>query len=264
MAVTPTLTVRAPAAVAETLRRLDSGRLLRLRTGPAAFVIDGDDADVEEPADLEALWRDRLRPFAQALATPGPSRAPAVLRPYDPAWPRLAARRLRRLRVALAPIDDGFDHQHIGSTSVPGLAAKPIVDLQIRVPTLPDPSALDGLLLDAGYHPATGSRPDSPGVHRDIPRGSENVPDEVWAKRLFVSPDPGAPAILHVRRADSPWGRYTVAFRDLLRADPAELARYERTKTELARRHADDPDYDDYTRAKTAYFDAIQDRLNRG
>jgi dephospho-CoA kinase len=86
------------------------------------------------------------------------------------------------------------------------------------------------------------------------------VPDEVWVKRLYVSPDPAAPAILHVRRADSPWGRYTVAFRDLLRADPAEAARYERTKTELAQRYAGDPDYDDYTRAKTAYFDSIQER----
>jgi dephospho-CoA kinase len=258
------LTVRAPAEVADRLRQLDSGRLLRWRTGPAAFVVGGEDADVDVPVDVETLWRDRLRPFAEALAAAGPMRAPAALRPYDPEWPRLAARRLRRLRVALAPIDDGFDYQHIGSTSVPGLTAKPFVDLQVRVPALSDPSTLDGLLRDAGYHPATGARPDSPGVHRDLPRGGEDVPDEVWAKRLFVSPDPGAPAILHVRRADSPWGRYTVAFRDLLRADPAEAARYARTKTELARRHAGDPDYDDYTRAKTAFFDAIQDRLNRG
>jgi GrpB-like predicted nucleotidyltransferase (UPF0157 family) len=258
------LTVRAPGDVVDRLRQLDSARLLRFRTGPAAFVVAGPDADVDEPVDVEALWHNRLRPFAEALATPGPMRVRAVLRPYDPDWARTAARRLHRLRVALAPLDDGYDYQHIGSTSVPGLAAKPLVDLQVRMPSLPNKSTVDDLLLDAGYHPALGARPDSPGVHRDIPRGDEDVPDEVWDKQLFVSPDPAAPAILHLRRADSPWGRYTVAFRDLLRADPAEAARYERTKRELARRHADDPDYDDYTRGKTAYFDRIQDRLTAG
>lgn len=258
------LTVRAPDDIVDRLRRLDSASLLRFRIGPAAFVVAGPDADVDEPVDVEALWHNRLRPFAEALASQGPMRMRATLRPHDPDWTKTAARRLHRLRAALAPLDDGYDYQHIGSTSVPGLSAKPIVDLQIRVPSLPDESTVDELLLDAGYHPATGSRPDSPGVHRDIPRGGEDVPDEVWVKRLFVSPDPGSPTILHLRLAASPWGRYTVAFRDLLRADPAEAARYERTKRDLARQHADDPDYDDYTRGKTAYFDRIQERLTTG
>ncbi len=264
------LTIRASDDVADRLRLLDSERLLRFRAGAAAFVVTdtppaGADAVVESADEVDALWRERLQPFAAALAAPGPMRARAVLSPHDPNWRRVADRRLDRLRTALAPLDDGdFDYQHIGSTSVPGLAAKPIVDLQLRVPTLPIESIMDELLLDAGYHRTAGARPDSPGVHRDIPRGGEGVPDEVWVKRLYVSPDPAAPAILHVRRADSPWGRYTVAFRDLLRADPAEAARYEGTKIELARRHAGDPDYDDYTRAKTAYFDAIQERLRAG
>ena len=81
----------------------------------------------------------------------------------------------------------------------------------------------------------------------------------VWEKRLFTASQPDA--VLHVRRTDSPWGRFTVQFRDWLRAHPDETATYARTKLALARTHATDPDYDDYTRAKTAYFDQVQARF---
>jgi len=184
-----------------------------------------------------------------------------VLTPYADTWPRSAARRIADLRRALQPLDPGrtFDYEHIGSTSVPGLSAKPFIDLQVRVPRLPDAATLDPLLVEIGFHPHAGSRPDSPGVHRDTPRGSELVPDEVWAKRLFTATDPDS--ILHVRRSDSPWARYTVMFRDWLREHPDEVAGYEHTKRTLAGEHADDIDFDDYTRAKTAYFDDVQPRF---
>lgn len=65
---------------------------------------------------------------------------------------------------------------------------------------------------------AAGARPDSPGVDRDMPRGDETVGVDVWAKRLFVGD--GGSTILHVRRQDSPWGRYTVWFRDCRRSYP--------------------------------------------
>jgi GrpB-like predicted nucleotidyltransferase (UPF0157 family) len=129
------------------------------------------------------------------------------------------------------------------------------------VPTLPTTEEMDSLLASTGYLPSDGSRPDSPGVRRDHPRGSDQVPDEVWEKRLYVRSAPDA--VLHVRRSDSPWGRYTVLFRDWLRAHPEEAARYEQTKRTLAGEHANDPDFDDYTRAKTAYFDGVQHRFER-
>ncbi len=184
-----------------------------------------------------------------------------MLTPYDDSWPAAAERRLADLRRVLLPLAPDAHFDHIGSTSVPGLAAKPFLDLQVRVPRLPDPVALDAALVTVGFHPHAGSRPDSPGVHRDSPRGSTRVPDEVWEKRLFTAQDPDT--VLHVRRSDSPWGRYTVAFRDWLRANPEEAARYERTKRALAADHADDPDHDDYTRAKTAYFDQVQASIER-
>ena len=185
-----------------------------------------------------------------------------MLQPYDPAWPGRAARLLADVERALQPLGLAVTSDHIGSTSVPGLTAKPFVDLQVRVDRLPAAAALDDALAGAGFTPTTGSRPDSPGVYRDIPRGREQVPDEVWRKRLFVHDleGPGA-AILHVRLAASPWGRYTVWFRDWLRAHPDARDRYAAFKARAAAEHAQDADYDDYTRAKTAFFDEVQERF---
>lgn len=159
----------------------------------------------------------------------------------------------------LAPLWVAESFDHIGSTSVPGLLAKPFVDLQVRVEELPEPDVLDQALATAGFVPAPGSRPDSPGVHRDIPRGSEQVPDRVWRKRLFVHDINGPDAaILHVRLSASPWGRYTVWFRDWLRAHPQAQERYAAFKKVAAAEHAGAADYDDYTLAKTAFFDQVQ------
>ncbi len=112
-----------------------------------------------------------------------------------------------------------------------------------------------------GFVQAHGARPDSPGVHRDTPRGDEVVADEVWEKRLYVAREKSV--ILHVRRTDSPWGRYTVWFRDWLRAHPEQRKRYEEAKRQLAAANAGKPDYDDYTRAKTSFFDDVQQAFTR-
>lgn len=221
------------------------------------------DADGDTARQLHDLWTNRLQPWAAAMSgVPVPS-GPAVLSPYQFTWPAAAARRIVQLRAALRGIE-GSEHwsiEHIGSTAVAGLAAKPFLDIQIAAPSIPPAPLLDDLLRDVGYLPAKGSRPDSPGVYRDSPRGSCEVADEVWAKRLFFSPDPIEPSILHVRQAVSPFGRYTLWFRDWLRANPVERDRYQRVKAELAVAHARDADYDDYTRAKTAYLDKVQDRF---
>lgn len=84
----------------------------------------------------------------------------------------------------------------------------------------------------------------------------DDEPEWVWAKRLFTSSDPARPAILHVRLSASPFGHRTVAFRDRLRAEPVLRDAYERLKRELAATHAGDPDYDDYTRDKSAFIRA--------
>ena len=215
---------------------------------------DDADAVLTDDADLRALVTGRLLPWAAALAAGRYAAGPAVLAVPDPAWAPAAVRRLARVRAALGHPADGWAFDHIGSTSVPGLAAKPSLDLQVLVPALPEAAALDAALARAGFLAEHGSRPDSPGVTRDEPRGDEDVPDDVWRKRLFVCPDPVSPSVLHVRLAASPWGRHTVAFRDWLRAHPAERDRYEQLKRALAAEHAGSADYDDYTRAKSSWI----------
>lgn len=188
---------------------------------------------------------------------------PAVLHPYDAAWPTRAERVLANIRVCLRDLPGApaalFDH--IGSTSVPGLAAKPNLDLQIRILPLPTDEELAARLADLGFERATGARPDSPGVYRDIPRGSDDVDDDVWVKSIFINTEDRI--ILHVRRLDSPWGRFTVQFRDWLRSHPTERRRYEKMKRDLSVKNAGKEDYDDYTRAKTAYFDRVQSSFDR-
>ncbi|GAA0311332.1 hypothetical protein GCM10009528_30990 [Kineococcus aurantiacus] len=173
---------------------------------------------------------------------------------------------LAAVEKAMEPLGVGESFEHIGSTSVPGLMAKAYVDLQVVVSGLPEPELLDQALAPVGFVPTTGSRPDSPGVHRDIPRGSAHesgqVPEEVWRKRLFVHDIDGPrAAILHVRLSASPWGRYAVWFRDWLRAHPEARDRYASFKAGVAAEHAGDADYDDYTRAKTVFFDEVQEQF---
>ena len=210
-----------------------------------------------------------VHPDDATSAPPPPGRStprgsgPAVLQPHDPRWTVVAQDRLEELRHALAPLVPDLaacSFDHIGSTAVPGLAAKGIVDLQARLPHLPEAAALDAALAPLGWEPAPGSRPDSPGVTRDLPAPGDDEPEQVWAKRLFASTgtSTGAavPAILHLRLTASPFGARTLAFRDRLRAEPDLREAYERLKTGLAAAHAGDPDYDDYTRGKTTFIQA--------
>jgi GrpB-like predicted nucleotidyltransferase (UPF0157 family) len=60
---------------------------------------------------------------------------------------------------------------------------------------------------------------------------------------------------------DSPFARFVVLFRDWLRSNPGQAGRYQDTKRRLAEEHAGDGDYDDYTRAKTAFFDETNDEM---
>ncbi|WP_433267341.1 GrpB family protein [Actinosynnema sp. CS-041913] len=177
----------------------------------------------------------------------------------------MAARRLlSRIRAGLLDrglADGRWTFDHIGSTAVPGLRAKPFVDVQIRVVSLPaEGSPADDVFRQAGFLPARGSRPDSPGVFRDEVREYGIAPAEAYRKRLFVRPDPVEPAIAHVRLLGSPWWAETVRFRDVLRADPAARRACEEMKSRAAEAHSGDADYDDYTRSKSVFFDRLRGR----
>jgi dephospho-CoA kinase len=267
------------------LRELDSAGMLAVTVGdqPAAVALVvgiRTDARAARSADVvlddrqplvaqaDRLWAERLEPFARRMAGSGRAKpGPPALRPHDPRLPDAAQRMLGRIRSGLTSrgLDDGrWTYDHIGSTAVPGLRAKPFIDLQLGAVSVPEEgSPVDDVLAAAGFVPARGARPDSPGVDWDEIRVPGLAPAEAYRKRLYVRYDPGQPAILHVRRLGAPWWSYTVQFRDWLRADPAGRRAYEEMKQRAADAHAGDGDFDGYTRAKTAFFDRVQAAYER-
>ncbi|WP_127474892.1 GrpB family protein [Microbacterium sulfonylureivorans] len=185
---------------------------------------------------------------------------------YDPAWPAAAELWLERIACAVGNLrgSAAFELDHIGSTAVPGLAAKPIIDLQLLAPELPDQNSFVDALAPLGFELARGSRPDSPGVHSDIPRPSDSAPDPAkHVKQLFHRPPDSVDLemILHVRVAESPFADFVLAFRDWLRDSSENARQYEAIKRSLAAEHADADDYDDYTRAKTVFMNHAQTQM---
>ncbi len=150
------------------------------------------------------------------------------------------------IRKVLAPLALRVDH--IGSTSVPGLAAKDIIDVQVTVRDLsPD---VEGLFRWAGY-----SRLEYNQDHRPP---TATGPDRDWEKQ-FNRPLSGArPANVHVRRAMSANGRYALLFRDYLRTHPLAAAAYAQVKTALAQHTPSD--WDLYYEIKDPVCDIIMAR----
>lgn len=122
---------------------------------------------------------------------------------------------------------------HIGSTSVPQMAAKDIIDVQITVAALDDNIAQ--ALVGAGYLWR-------PNVTRDhMPEGADVNP-EMWIKMFFKSSPGKRAANFHVRVNGALNQRYPLLFRDYLRAHPMSARSMGRIKRELAKRHPDDED----------------------
>jgi len=156
---------------------------------------------------------------AAGLAGPDP---PVSIVEPKAGWPAEFEMIAAALRAALGDLALRIDH--IGSTSVPGLPAKDVIDIQVTVRAL-DRALLAPALAQAGFvdrEIAQDHRP--PGAH-----GS----DLDWQK-LFFQPRAGRPANLHVRVAGRPNQRYALLFRDYLRGHPDAAAAYARLKRGLA------------------------------
>lgn len=137
--------------------------------------------------------------------------APITLAEYDPNWPALFAQEAERIGTVLG--QRALRIEHAGSTSVPGLAAKPIIDIVLEVPDASDEPSYVPDLEEAGY----------------VLRIRE--PD--WFEhRLLKGPD--TIINLHVFGRGCPEIERMVRFRDHLRNDADDRALYERTKRELA------------------------------
>ena len=147
---------------------------------------------------------------------------------YDPQWPvRFAAEHALLVRV-LAPWLSGGIH-HVGSTAVPGLAAKPIIDMMAGVADLADARPAITVLAEYGYLHS----PHRPDAHRFT------KPSSRWFECTHH---------LHLSEPGSDLWRERLAFRDALRADSRLRAQYEQLKRRLATAHG--ADLDAYTADK--------------
>ena len=142
-----------------------------------------------------------------------PHDATVHLAPYDPCWPAQYAQLAARIRAALA--DKALLLEHVGSTAVPGLAAKPVIDMVLAVADAADEAAYVPALEAEGF----------------VLRLRE--PD--WFEhRLLKAPQ--VAGNLHVFSLGCPEVGRMLMFRDRLRADAADRLLYERTKRQLAAR----------------------------
>ncbi len=181
------------------------------------------------------IWYQRVLPLAHNIRTREVVRIPARLVPYDPAWSDDARRIIARLQMACGPKALRVDH--IGSTAVPGMDAKDVIDVQVTVESLDIADELADTLADIGY-------PRIEGITSDVPHDGDPT---LWRKRIHGAADPGRPANVHVRVDGWPNQRFALLFVDWLTANPGVRDDYLAAK----RKALSAPDYAD---AKEPWF----------
>jgi GrpB-like predicted nucleotidyltransferase (UPF0157 family) len=169
----------------------------------------------------------RSRAALKDLAAAGGVDMPVKIVAYDPSWP--ASFEVERSRVA--PLLEGAKIHHVGSTAVPGLASKPIIDMVAVVDSYAP--AVSRLVIEGGYQ---------------YPRGFNAT---LSRERFLCYPTPRR-RTHHMHLVDDPaeLDRY-LRFRDRLRAHPALAREYEALKRQLADHHPQDREA--YTQAKTEF-----------
>jgi GrpB-like predicted nucleotidyltransferase (UPF0157 family) len=180
----------------------------------------------------EADARDGLERYLAEVTVGEIEHRTVELVAYDPAWPERYAEEAARIRAALGGRQ--LMLEHIGSTAVPGLAAKPVVDILVVVDDPADEAAYVPRLEAAGYE--------------------LRIREPDWQQHRMLR-TPAKDVHVHVFGPDSPEIERYLLLRDRLRTEPAERALYAAAKRRLAER--DWPTVDHYAQAKGEVIEAI-------
>ncbi|MBM2885407.1 GrpB family protein [Chromobacterium phragmitis] len=157
--------------------------------------------------------------------------------PYRPGWPQCFEQTAATILVALGELADKAIIKHIGSTAVPGLPAKPIIDIMLGLPRLSDLEPYFAALSAIDFN------------HQQ--QMAAAMPD----RHYFTQPaHPPRQVHLHAVALDSDFWRDKLLFRDALRADPQLSANYAELKQTLAERYGEDRA--GYTEAKSGFINA--------
>ncbi len=154
--------------------------------------------------------------------------------PYDEHWPEAFIAVAQPLRRASGELALRIDH--IGSTSVPGLAAKDIIDVQVTVEDFSSMPQLVDALSPLGYTQI-------PEILSDHLPPLYQGPDSDWEKRYFRPPAHQRRTNLHIRALGRPNQRYPILFRDYLRAHPVASGAYAQIKLNLSQHEPDNIDF---------------------
>lgn len=149
-----------------------------------------------------------------------------VLTDWRPEWIAESEALAARLKSALGPMVLGIDH--IGSTSVQGLVAKDVIDMQVVVGTLDRDPIIEALTAVQFMH-----KSEEWNLHDHIPAGWVGDAEE-WAKLVFATPPGIRLGNVHIRVCGSPNERYALLFRDFLSAEPVAREAWGRFKKGLA------------------------------
>lgn len=175
----------------------------------------------------------------------GVPRSKAVVVPYDPNWPALFEEEHRRITAAVGHIVAGV--HHVGSTSIPGTAAKPILDIAVLLHEFEDGERCIEPLERIGYFHKGVDEVDIPG-DRFFLRG--HSPREGCSDGEVIRTH-----ILHMYALDSPIRRNHFAFRDYLIAHPEVADEYARLKLILADKHP--RDRESYRVGKDSFIEGV-------
>jgi dephospho-CoA kinase len=187
---------------------------------------------VEKARDL---WHNRVLPLAHNIRAGQCAPTVYQLVPYRPAWADDARRIIKRLQIACG--EKALRIDHIGSTAVPGMDAKDVIDIQVTVASLEVADEINDAMTNVGY-------PRIEHITADTPHTADAA---LWHKRIHCAADPGRPANLHIRVDGWPAQQFALLFRDWLATNPGVRQDYLAVK----RRALSAPDY---AEAKEPWF----------
>ena len=193
------------------------------------------------------LWQRRILPFAHNLRQRRTVEAAPTVVPADSTWPAQARRIVERVNTACGHNAARVDH--VGSTAVPGLAAKDVIDVQVTVASLAVADQIADVLTHAGYPRIDRITADvaKSNARSTVAEFDHTQDPALWQKRIHASADPGRPTNVHVRVDGWPNQQFALLFVDWLNKHPAAQVDY------VAAKHAAETS-PDYARAKEPWF----------
>ncbi|OGO05325.1 MAG: hypothetical protein A2Y60_04890 [Chloroflexi bacterium RBG_13_54_9] len=183
--------------------------------------------------------------FENSVSLGANVKPPVAIFDYDPQWPVLFEEERGRILHAVGQVILAIEH--VGSTAVPGLGAKPIVDIMVGVRSLADAVQCIEPLQSIGYkyHP---ENEDSIPERRYFQKGPNDIPNQHFH--------------LHMVEITSDFWKRTLLFRDFLRTHPEDAEQYYQLKKELAEIYGSDRE--GYTSAKTTFIESVIDKALTG